>query len=250
MDVIAKSSEVGHREDAARQTDTSKSTGRDPLVIALMVLTFSTGLIDAASYIGFGRVFVANMTGNVVLLGFAVAGIPELSVTRASLSLVGFFLGAAAGGRLETVLAGENRRQWLLSVGVAETALIIVTALVSFGFDIEGGAPVGRLYAMIVLTAIAMGLRNATVRRLRVPDLTTTVLTLTLTGLAADSLLAGGDNPRAARRIFSVIVLFAGAAAGAFLLRYGLALPLFVTAACVLGTSAAYAGMAGSTKNK
>jgi hypothetical protein len=103
---------------------------------------------------------------------------------------------------------------------------------------------------MIVLTAIAMGLRNATVRSLRVPDLTTTVLTLTLTGLAADSPVAGGNSPRALRRVLSVFVLFAGAVIGASLLRYGLALPLFVTAACVLGTSAAYAGMAGSTKNK
>ena len=99
-----------------------KSTGHDPLVIALIVLTFTTGLIDAASYIGLGRVFVANMTGNVVLLGFAVAGIPGLSVTRSLLSLLGFLLGAALGGRLQTVLAGENRRKWLLSVGVLETA--------------------------------------------------------------------------------------------------------------------------------
>ena len=115
----------------------------------------------------------------------------------------------------------------------------------------EAGTPVDRVYAMIVLTALAMGLRNATVRSLKVPDLTTTVLTLTLTGLAADSPLAGGGSPRAPRRLVSVVVLFAGAAAGAFLLRYGLALPLFITAACVLGTSAAYVGMAGGpSKNE
>jgi hypothetical protein len=88
-----------------------------------------------------------------------------------------------------------------------------------------------------------MGLRNATARSLQVPDLTTTVVTLTLTGLAADSSLGGGNSPRLMRRIASVIVLFAGAATGAFLLRYGLALPLFTTAACVLGTSSAYAAI-------
>jgi uncharacterized membrane protein YoaK (UPF0700 family) len=212
-----------------------------PLIFALVALTFTTGLVDAVSYISLGRVFIANMTGNVVLLGFAVAGISGLSVTRALLSLIGFLLGAAVGGRLQTVLAGEHRRKWLLSVGIAETALIVAAGLASFGYDIHAVTPVNRLYAMIILTAIAMGLRNATVRSLKVPDLTTTVVTLTLTGLAADSLLGGGNNPRAGRRIFSVVVLFAGAAVGAFLLRYGLALPLFVTAACVLGTSAAYA---------
>ena len=83
-----------------------------------------------------------------------------------------------------------------------------------------------------------MGLRNATVRRLAVPDLTTTVLTLTLTGVAADSSLAGGDNPRAGRRLASVALMFAGAALGTVLLRLGLALPLVVSGACVLAATA------------
>ena len=103
-----------------------------------------------------------------------------------------------------------------------EGALIFAAALASLGFDIGSPTPVNRLYAVIVLTAVAMGLRNATVgRRLAVPDLTTTVLTLTLTGLAADSSLVGGNNPRPLRRIFSVVAIFAGAAIGAILLRYG-----------------------------
>ena len=98
-------------------------------------------------------------------------------------------------------------------------ALIFAAALASLGFDIGSPTPVNRLYAVIVLTAVAMGLRNATVRRLAFPDLTTTVLTLTLTGLAADSSLAGGNNPRPLRRIFLVVAMFAGAAIGAILLR-------------------------------
>jgi uncharacterized membrane protein YoaK (UPF0700 family) len=215
----------------------------------LLALTFSTGLIDAASYIGLGRVFVANMTGNIVFLGFAITGVQGLSVTRSLLSLVGFLLGAAAGGRLQTVLAGRNRRKWLLSVGVVETILILAAALASIEFDSGSGTPVDRLYAIILLIAIAMGLRNATVRSLRVPDLSTTVVTLTLTGLAADSSLVGGDSPRLGRRIVSVVVLFAGAALGAFLLRYGLPLPLFVTAGCVFVTSTAYAFTASASRN-
>jgi uncharacterized membrane protein YoaK (UPF0700 family) len=225
----------------AKPPSTPQSTRDNPLVFALLALTFTTGVIDAVSYIGLGRVFVANMTGNVVLLGFAVAGVPGLSVMRSLLSLIGFLLGAAAGGRLETALAGQNRRKWLFSVGVVETTLTLAAALVSFGFNIDTATPLDRLYAMIVLTAVAMGLRNATVRSLRVPDLTTTVLTLTLTGLAADSLLGSGKSPRTLRRFVAVGVLFGGAATGAFLLRYGLALTLLVTAACVFSTSAAYA---------
>ncbi|MEP7342131.1 MAG: DUF1275 family protein [Acidobacteriota bacterium] len=75
-------------------------------------------------------------------------------------------------------------------------ALLLAAALASIGLAIGSATPPNHLYVVIVLTAVAMGLRNATVRRLAVPDLTTTVQTLTLTGLAADSFLAGGANPR------------------------------------------------------
>jgi len=211
---------------------------RDPLVFTLLALTGVTGLVDAVSFLGLGHVFTANMTGNVVLLGFAVAGAPGLSIARSSTSLVAFLVGAALGGRLGVAMATAGRRRWLFTVAASEAALLVTAALVSIGFDIGAATPPSRLYAVIVLTAVAMGLRNATVRRLAVPDLTTTVLTLTLTGVAADSSLAGGDNPRAGRRLASVALMFAGAALGTVLLRLGLALPLVVSGACVLAATA------------
>jgi uncharacterized membrane protein YoaK (UPF0700 family) len=86
-----------------------------------------------------------------------------------------------------------------------------------------------------------MGLRNATVRRLGVADLTTTVLTLTLTGLAADSSLAGGDNPRPGRRIGSVVAMFLGALVGAALvLDHGLVWPLAIASAAAFVATAVY----------
>jgi uncharacterized membrane protein YoaK (UPF0700 family) len=76
-----------------------------------------------------------------------------------------------------------------------------------------------------------MGLQNATVRRLAIPDLTTTVLTQTLTGLAADSSFAGGSDPRWARRIGAAVAMLVGAlAGGALILRSGLPTALAVTA--------------------
>ena len=140
----------------------------DSVVFALIALTFTTGLVDAVSYLGLGRVFTANMTGNVVLLGFAAAGVPGLSVTRSLASVGGFLLGAAVGGKLGSIMASPARRRWLLSAAFTEAALIFAAALAALGFDIDSGTPVNRLYAIIVLTAIAMGLRNATVRRLGV----------------------------------------------------------------------------------
>jgi len=217
-------------------------TRHDPLPLILVVLTVTTGLVDAVSVLGLGRIFTANMTGNVVFLGFAIAGIPGFSVARAVVSLVGFLVGAIIGGRLGVAMAGCSRRRWLLTVAVVEAGLLFAAAWVAIGYDLDTATPVTGLYAIIVLNAVAMGLRNATVRRLAVPDLTTTVLTLTLTGIAADSALAGGSNLRWGYRLASIVSIFAGAAIGAVLMSEGgLPLPLVVTGACILLATVAYA---------
>ena len=212
----------------------------DPLPFALLTLTAVTGLVDAVSFLGLGHVFTANMTGNVVLLAFAVAGAPGLSIARSSSSLVAFLVGAALGGRLGVAMAATSRRRWLLTVAVSEALLLVIAVIASIGLEVGSATSPSRLYTVIVLTALAMGLRNATVRRLAVPDLTTTVLTLTLTAVAADSSVAGGDNPRIGRRVASVLLMFAGAAVGTLLLRWGLALPLVVSAIGVLAATVAY----------
>ena len=64
-----------------------------------------------------------------------------------------------------------------------------------------------------------MGTRNAAVRKLAIPDLTTTVLTLTITGIGADCSIANGNNPTLARRVASVAAMFLGAALGAVIIR-------------------------------
>jgi uncharacterized membrane protein YoaK (UPF0700 family) len=171
------------------------------------------------------------MTGNVVFLAFAVAGVPGLSAARSAASLLAFLVGALCGGRI-----GSRRAEWpkprLLRLGGAiEAALLLVAA----GAAAIAPAPA---YVLIVLTALAMGVRNAVVRKIAVPDLTTTVLTLTVTGLAADSSLAGGTNPRWGTRVTAIVIMFGGAAVGAFLLRYGLAVPLAVSGVIALGVCA------------
>ena len=55
------------QERATNPTGTSAGVHYDPLVVALIVITFTTGLVNAVSYLGLGRVFTANMTGNVIL---------------------------------------------------------------------------------------------------------------------------------------------------------------------------------------
>jgi uncharacterized membrane protein YoaK (UPF0700 family) len=215
-------------------------TRNDPLPVGLHVLTGVTGLVDAVSFFGLGHVFTANMTGNVVFLAFAVAGAPGVSVARSLTSLGAFLIGAAAGGRLALSMAAASRRRWLLTIAMSESGLLFAAALVSIGVDV-GSVPPSRLYTVIVLTALAMGIRNATVRRLAVPDMTTTVLTLTLTALASESSLAGGTNPRIQRRVVSVALMFLGAAIGTVLMRIGPAVPLALAGVCVLATTVAYA---------
>ena len=211
----------------------------EPLLLALSLLTLVTGLVDAACYLGLGRVFTANMTGNVVLLAFGAARAQGLPVLAPTVSLVVFLVGAAAGGRLAASMAGPAgakvpepvRRRWVTVALLAELLLVALAAAVAAGLPVGGGG--ARRYVVIGLLAAALGLQNATVRRLAVPDVTTTVLTLTLTGLVADSWLAGGRSPRVGRRVAAVGLMFAGALVGALLLRVDVALPVLVAAVVV-----------------
>ena len=195
------------------------------LPLLLHIATAITGLIDAISYLGLGHVFTANMTGNVVFVAFAVAGVPGLSLTRSLTALVAFLIGALIGGRAATRLSGVLTPGWITTALSLESALLLVATLVAINFRDSSGSSF-QLYSIIVLTACAMGIRNATVRKMAIPDLTTTVLTLTITGLAADSRFAGGTSPRWRRRLLAVLLMFFGAVIGTLLLRRSLVLPL------------------------
>jgi len=217
--------------------DRSPSSERTLLPV-LFGLTFSTGIVDAASFLGLGHVFTANMTGNVVFLSFALAGAPGMSVSRSSTALAGYLAGAVLGGRLTKAIRSGPRDRCLAVACAAEAALLFAALGASLGSSAASSGHAGRLSVVIVLTALAMGVRNAAIRSLGVPDMSTTVLTLTITGLAADSTPAGGDNPRWRRRVGSVLAMAAGAAAGALLLRHSLARPLaacgVIACACAL----------------
>jgi uncharacterized membrane protein YoaK (UPF0700 family) len=206
--------------DAGRNLVPPAGDRHGPLPPLLLTLTVVTGLVDAVSFLRLGHVFVANMTGNVVFVAFALSGAQDLSVPASTVALAAFLTGALAGGRLGTRLAAHRGR--LLAVATAGHAVLVATALVTAvvaggtgpGATIDGGVR----YTLIVLLGLGMGLQNAVARRIAVPDLNTTVLTLTLTGLAADS--AGGTAPRPGRRVLFVLAMFLGAFTGAQLLLH------------------------------
>ncbi len=207
-----------------------------PLVVTLAALTVVSGFLDAVSFLGLGRVFIANMTGNVVLIGFAAAGAPGFSVA-ASLCALGFFVvGAVVGGRIAQRVLPQ--RTLLLVVMAMEATLTALAAVVAGTVPAVGtGWP---RFTVIALLALSVGARNAAVRRLGVRDMSTTVLTTTMTGLASESWLAGGTNPNAALRLTSVVSQFGGALVGALLVLHASATWSLAVAAAIVVAALAF----------
>lgn len=217
-----------------------------PLPPLLLVLTVVTGVVDAVSILRLGRVFVANMTGNVVFTGFALVGAPGFSLSASLAALAGFLagallVGAVLGGSLASRLGHD--RGLLLRAGAA-AELVLVSAALALTAATGLATAAGRV-GDAALLALAMGIQNAVARRLAVPDLTTTVLTMTLTGIAADVRAKDHGLAGLGRRVLAVATMFAGAACGALLVLHagataalGLAVGLLamVTAAATLAT--------------
>ena len=213
------------------------------IVPVLLLLTATTGIVDAVSYLGIGHVLVANMTGNIVFVGFALVGAPGFSLAALLISLASFLIGALVGGRLGTTFGADPRR--LLAAATAAQTVLATAAAIAIGTGTLTTTGAQR-FCIIALLALAMGIQNATVRGLAIPDLTTTVLTMTLTGLAADSTLAGGANPRPGRRVASVFAMLAGAASGAALTMHASpAAGIGVVAAALAAATAALTAAGG-----
>ena len=186
-----------------------------PLPALLLLLTVGTGLIDAISILGLGRVFIANMTGNVVFIGFA--GAPGFSLGGSLVALAGFPLGASLGG-VAISRFSAHRGKLLRNVLVVQFALFLSALVLSLtaGTDLSTAVQL----SIVALGAIALGIQNAVVRHLGVPDMTTTVLTMNLSGIGSD--LRKKDLATATRRLIAVLAMLLGAVIGAvFVLRFG-----------------------------
>ena len=239
--------------------------GLGPLRGLLLTLTVVTGVVDAVSILALGRVFVANMTGNVVFSAFAVVGAPGFSLSASLFALAGFLAGAYAGGQL--IARTPADRGALLRAGAGAEFGLAAAVLLIAGLSGDPGVSHGTLQlangasgafgagvtdALAALLAAAMGVQNAVARKLAVPDLTTTVLTMTLTGIGADIRAAfrGEGTTRAAtrgdlgRRLLAVATMVIGAAAGASLTLRVSPLSALALAAALLALAAAWVTLA------
>lgn len=207
-----------------------------PLPPLLLSMTLVTGLVDAFSYLILGHVFVANMTGNVVFLAFALAGARGFSVGASLTALAAFAAGAFIGGRIAA--RHEQHRGQLHSSASAVQALFLGAAVLLAVMS-PANVTAGYRYALIAALGISMGIQNAAARKIAVPDLTTTVLTLTITGITADSTLAGGPGSKAGRRLLAVATMLAGALIGATLVLHTQNFyPLVIALVAIIGGAA------------
>ncbi len=210
----------------------SRDAKDGPLPPMLVAMTLVTGLVDAFSILALGHVFVANMTGNVVFLAFAIAGARGFSIPASLIALGSFLVGSVAAGRMG---ARKSLNRGHLLSGVAATQAILLVASVVFAYLSGNPVPIFHSYVLIVALGVSMGMQNAAARKLAVPDLTTTVLTLTIVGIGSESKVAGGSGSKIGRRLISVLAMFFGALIGALLvvfssIVYPLVIALFVIA--------------------
>ena len=128
-----------------------------------------------------------------------------------------FGVGSVIGGRI-IARYGHHRGRHLATALAVESVLVAVSVVLALW---SSNAPQhGFRYALIVVLSLATGVQNASIRKLAVPDLTTTVLTMTVTGIGADSALGGGKGSKSGRRLIAVAAMFLGALIGAALVLH------------------------------
>jgi uncharacterized membrane protein YoaK (UPF0700 family) len=202
-------------------------------VTALLLLTFATGLVDAIGVLILGHIFVANMTGNIIFLGFWFVPGTGIDLTAAIVAFVGFLTGTVIGGRLARHLGADSRR-WLTTSLTIEIVVLIALSIVA-GTGVVSYHTNTKLF-LIAGLAITFGVQNATARQFGVQELSTTVLTSTVVGIGVDSRLAGGTGEREKLRFSVIFALCSGAIVGATMSRYTVA-PVIALAAAVVAVS-------------
>lgn len=213
----------------------TEQLARERLHPLLIALTFTTGIIDAACFLGLG-VFCANVTGSVLLFGFGIAGAEGIDVLSPLIALLAFPAGAVAGGRLAVTL-GENPRRFGIALTI-ELVLVIAATVIAAVSEVRPEHI--HAYVLIAVIAFAMGLRLATLLRMNAVELPTTIVTITMARLMVDEPAAGGHSPMEGLRFAAIIALLVGAIIGALLFQVDLWLALAGAAVATAATLAAH----------
>jgi uncharacterized membrane protein YoaK (UPF0700 family) len=203
----------------------------DPRTRRLLMLTFVTGIVDTVTFLGLGQVFSAMQTGNVIFLGFGIAGSADTSIVAPLIALGAFVVGGSLAAGLAA--GGDpSQARGPRAAMVVEVLLLGAAAVVAAVVDVVPDEPAA--YASIGLLAMAMGLRNTVARRVGGPNLATTVLNLTFTAFTAHSAMSVASGRDLTERVAAVLAILTGAITGALLLKTSLALPIAAAVAITL----------------
>lgn len=214
-------------------------------MVVLLLLTAVSGLVDAVSYLTLGHVFVANLTGNIVFVGFTLAGASGFSLASSVVAVAGFFIGAVVAGRVTRRWQLEKAELLRATIAI-ELFLVIIAFATALGISTTQGMP---SYTTVALMATAMGIQSATTSRLQIPGFNSTVvLTTMLSTLAVASRLAGGTGADNGRRMLAIASMLLGGFFGALLaLKVSRPAPLVVAALVLLIAGAGAHVIARST---
>jgi len=193
----------------------------------MLVLTFVTGLVDAVGYLGLDRIFTGNMTGNLVILGMGLAAEDNLPVVGPLVALGAYALGAAIAGRL---LRGPltSRQSRVTRIFTFNAAVLTAVGVTLATVAVTAPSPLSISAAGSI--AVLMGMQAATARALAVADMTTVVVTSTITAFASETLFEPGWAWFKHRRLWAILAIFAGALVGALLMKIHISIPVFVAA--------------------
>lgn len=213
--------------------------GEDLRDLWLLALAFGSGAVDAISFLGLGRVFTANMTGNIVLLGLAVGSAAGGEATRSAVSLVAF-----TAAVFTALWLARRVRQGRPAAGVATAFALEAVVQIGFlvGWLLASGRPAHALELVLVaVSALAMGLQSGAVTRLGVRGVSTTYITGTLVGLIGELVTLTGSRRDWVRRGLVLVALLAGAACGGLMVvgarRLAPVVPLAMTLFVAVGTA-------------
>jgi uncharacterized membrane protein YoaK (UPF0700 family) len=195
----------------------------------LVVLTFATGVIDAASFLTLGQVFAAMQTGNVVFLGIGTAGAGDAPFLAPLIGLGAFLVGGAlAAATVDSAGGAVFLPRWL----IREAGLLALAAVLAAIVGVDPGH--ASAYLVIALLSLTMGLRNTFIRGTSGPNLATTVLNLTLTTATPGTALGSASSADLGQRAAGLLAILLGAVAGAVAVQASLSLALLLAAGVTL----------------
>lgn len=188
-------------------------TLRDTFVV---LLTLTTGAVDAGSFLGLGKAFSSVITGNLVLLGIAAGTDGSALAVRAGVALAGYSAGVLVGAPI-AARRGDNGSTWPRSVTITLAVELAILAAFTLGWELAGGHPEGNSQLpLVALLAVAMGMQGAAVRQLG--QMSSTYMTSTLTGVLA-GLGTRSKVDGLPRSVGVLVAIVIGAVAGGALVK-------------------------------